>query len=140
MSASTRWRPRHRSLALVGAFSLGATLGCATLEVPNFRGQAATAQPIVLNVSNQNYADVTVHVSEGSGWQRVGSVTGQGSARLEMPASMSAGAASYRVRIHAIGSRDRNDYVSERIPANRGNVIHVTVAPVLRMSSWSIRD
>lgn len=140
MPASTIWRLHRRPFGVAGALSLAVGLGCTSLAIPNFRGQSTQAPAIVLAVSNQNYADVTIHVSHGSGWQRIGSVTGQGSVRLEIPTSMSSGTASYRVRVHAIGSPDRTDYVSDRIPADRGDVIQLTVAPVLRMSSWSLRD
>lgn len=114
--------------------------GCADRATPDFRGgQAGEREAIVVSVRNQNYADVTVHVSRNGAWQRLGGVTGNSTARLEIPDALASSGFQFRFRVHAIGSPDAADYVTERIGVDRGDVIELTVAPVLRMSHWSIR-
>ncbi|MEX2465532.1 MAG: hypothetical protein WD995_01395 [Gemmatimonadota bacterium] len=95
----------------------------------------------MVSVRNQHFSDVVVYISRGgASWQRLGSVTGNTSTNLEIPSALTAPAGEYRFRVHAIGSPDATDYISDRILADRGSVIELTVAPVLRMSSWSIRQ
>lgn len=116
------------------------SLGCAERGSPDFRGRPAQNATIPVDVQNQHYADIVVRISRGGSWQRIGDVTGNSSDRLEIPAALTSPAGDYQFRVHAIGSADDTDYVSERIAAYPGSVIVLTVAPVLRMSSWSIRN
>lgn len=137
------WPPRSRGWSWTVA-ALGLVLfpgmGCAERATPEFRGeQAAEREAIVVSVRNQNYADVTVHVTRDGAWRRLGQVTGNSTAQLQIPESMASAGFQFRFRVHAIGSPDAADFVTERIGADRGDVIELTVAPVLRMSNWSIR-
>lgn len=132
------YRPSWTAVVLV--FALLVLAGCADRATPDFRGRPAQNQTIPVDVRNQHYADVVVRVSRGGAWQRIGEVTGNSSERLEVPSALTSPAGDYRFRVHAIGSADATDYVSERIAAYPGSVVVLTVAPVLRMSSWSIRD
>jgi len=121
-------------------FGLLTAAGCADRATPDFRGRPAQNATIPVDVRNQHYADVVVRVSRGGAWQRIGDVTGNSSGRLAIPAALASPTGDYRFRVHAIGSADDTDYVTERIAAYPGAVIVLTVAPVLRMSSWSIRN
>jgi hypothetical protein len=92
-----------------------------------------------LSVQNLNYADIVVYGSRGGSWQRIGGVTGNTSQAFEVPSQLTDGSASLRLRVHAIGSPDAADYVTDPIFASYGSVVQLRVAPVLRMSSWSLR-
>jgi len=107
---------------------------------PDFRGRPALEPPVVVNVRNQNFADVTIHVSRDGAWQRLGGVTGNSTARLEIPSSQSAFGVQYRFRVHGIGMPDDSDFFTDFMYVDRGSVVELIVAPVLSMSSWSIRD
>jgi hypothetical protein len=123
------------------AFTVLVASACADRSQPDFRGRPADAPPVVVSVRNQHFADVTVYISRGgAAWQRLGSVTGNTSTNLDIPSALTAPSGEYRLRVHAIGSPDATDYVSDRILADRGNVIELTIAAVLSMSSWSIRQ
>lgn len=107
---------------------------------PNFRGQPAQEPPILVNVRNQNFSDVTIHFSRDGAWQRLGMVTGNSAARLEVPTTQSAFGVQVRFRVHGIGMPDNSDFFTDLMYVDRGSVVELVVAPVLSMSSWSIRD
>jgi hypothetical protein len=140
-------RPKGRPYPWGGAVLVVlATLalsGCARAPqatYPDFRGRPQMAANVIVEVRNQNYSDIVLRVSTGGSWQRLGDVTGNSSGRLEISGAMLSPAGDYRFRVHAIGSSDNSDYISDRISASRGRTIVLVVAPVLRMSSWSLRD
>lgn len=134
-----RYRPYW--IAVVAILVSFAVAGCgAERATPDFRGRPAQNATIPVDVRNQHYADVVVRVSSGGAWQRIGDVTGNSSGRLEIPPALTSPAGDYQFRVHAIGTSDNADYVTERIAAYPGSVVVLTVAPVLRMSSWSIRN
>lgn len=142
MPAPGPWRSRLApwALALVLLASFFVASCSPGLETPDFRGRPAQNVTIPVDVRNQHYSDIVVRVSRGGAWQRIGDVTGNSSERLEIPAAMTGPTGDYQFRVHAIGTPDDADYVSERISAYPGTVIVLTVAPVLRMSSWTIRN
>jgi len=138
MSASRATTPLLRVLVMT---VLAVASGCTERpSFPDFRGRPAQAPPVVVNVRNQNFADVTIHVSRDGAWQRLGGVTGNSTARLEIPSSQSAFGVQYRFRVHGIGMPDDSDFLTDFMYVDRGSVVELTVAPVLSMSSWSIRD
>ncbi|MEX2467792.1 MAG: hypothetical protein WD995_12850 [Gemmatimonadota bacterium] len=142
MPTGTPRRPRGRA-PLVVLLSTATMVGSACSAgpaIPDFRGSWAQAQALTVSVRNQHFADIVVRVSRGGSWQRIGDVTGNSTGRFEIPDALTSTAGDYRFRVHAIGSSDNTDYITGRIPADRGDVIVLTVAPVLRMSSWSIRE
>lgn len=114
--------------------------GCArTASYPNFRGSAGMGGSLVVNVENQHFSDVVVYVSTGGQWQRLGDVTGTGKASLVVPSGLHSPGQRYRFRVHPIGGQDRDDYVTELVYADRGDIVEIRVAGLLRMSSWWIR-
>jgi hypothetical protein len=136
-------RPYPWGGAVLVALVTLAVSGCSRAPqamYPDFRGRPQMAQTVVVEVRNQHYSDIVVRVSTGGSWQRLGDVTGNSSGRLEISGAMLAPAGDYRFRVHAIGSPDASDYISDRIMASRGRTVVLVVAPVLRMSSWSVRD
>lgn len=136
-------RPHPWGGAALVVLAILALSGCARAPqamYPDFRGRPPMAQTVVVEVRNQHYSDIVVRVSTGGSWQRLGNVTGNSSGRLEISGAMLAAGGDYRFRVHAIGNPDASDYVSDRIMASRGRTIVLVIAPVLRMSSWSVRD
>ncbi len=143
-SAAARYRPRRpaRAAARVTLAALAlASAACARgVETPDFRGTRTTqAAPIQVDVHNLNYADITVHASRDGAWRRIGQVTGNTEQTLQVPADIGSPAGYLRLRVHAIGSPDASDFVTDGIMAGGGDIVELRVAPVLRMSSWSVR-
>lgn len=143
-SAVTRQRHRRPGRAVMfatlAALALAAGACSKGVETPDFRGtRTLQAAPIQVDVRNLNYADITVHASRDGAWRRIGQVTGVSDRMLEVPADVGSPAGYLRLRVHAIGSPDASDFVTEGIMAGRGDVVELRVAPVLRMSSWSVR-
>jgi len=131
------WSRMRTSMAL-GALCFAAA-GCADHATPHFRGVPAEARPITVQVENQNFQDVAVYVSRSGDWQRIGNVTGTLTRDLEVPDFLTESASQFRIRVHAIGSSDSDDYVSDPIVANPGEEVRLIVRSVIRMSSYSIR-
>lgn len=142
-AAARRRHPRPtRAAGRVTVVALAlASASCARgVETPDFRGARTTqAAAIQVDVRNLNFADVTVHASRDGAWRRIGQVTGNTDQRLEVPADIGSPAGYLRLRVHAIGSPDASDFVTDGIMAGGGDVVELRVAPVLRMSSWSVR-
>ncbi len=128
-----------RVLALLASTAVGGS-GCADRAAPDFPGVRGEREAdLSVNVTNQNFLDVVVYVSRDATWHRLGTVTGVGSETLDLPRGLGSPPGEYRLRVHPIGAPDRYDYVTDVIIANPGDVIELTVASSLRMSSWYIR-
>jgi hypothetical protein len=128
------------TLATLAVLALAAGACARGVETPDFRGtRASEAAPVQVDVRNLNYADVTIHASRDGAWHRIGQVTGNSNEMLEVPEGVGSPAGYLRLRVHAIGSPDATDFVTDGIMASRGDIVELRVAPVLRMSSWSVR-
>lgn len=124
------------------ALALLACLGCAEgRSLPDFGGGARRPGPeaITVDVANDNYHDVVVYVEGGAGWQRLGTVTGLCRVELQVTGAFQSAASSYAIRVHAIGTSDSEDYYSGTLFADPGDLIELTVASVLSLSSWTVR-
>lgn len=139
-------RSRHRrpgraaTHVALTALVLAANACAKGVETPDFRGtRAVQSGPIHVDVRNLNYADVTIHASRGGPWHRIGQVTGVSDHSLEVPETIGSPGGYLRFRVHAIGSPDATDFVTDNIMAGGGDVVQLRVAPVLHMSSWSVR-
>jgi len=134
-------RPLGGSLALLVLALLGG-FGCAEKRsFPDFSGGARTMgrEPVTVDAVNDNYHDVVVYVDRGAGWQRLGTVTGLCNVQLQIPSTLQSAESRYSLRVHAIGTADSEDYLSGTIFADPGDVIELSLASVLSMSSWSVR-
>lgn len=131
--------PAPTGLATALIVTLALAAACADRSSPDFRGSISSTPSITVDVRNQNFADVTVYVGRGGAWQRIGDVVGNTTGEMEIPSALISPEASYQFRVHAIGSTDDEDFVSQPVMAMEGDVIVLTVAPALSMSSWSIR-
>lgn len=143
-SAAAPGRPRRPTRAAVrvalAVLALASAACARSVETPDFRGTRTTqAAPILVDVHNLNYADITVHASRDGAWRRIGQVTGNTEQTLQVPADIGSPAGYLRLRVHAIGSSDASDFVTDGIMAGGGDIVELRVAPVLRMSSWSVR-
>lgn len=128
-----------RALAVLVTGALVAS-ACADRRTPDWTGVRAEEELVSVSVTSHHFLDVVVYANRNGSWQRLGTVTGLGSASLDVPPGLVSPPGQFRLRVHPIGASERRDYVSEVIIANPGDVIELTVASNLRMSSWFLRS
>ena len=116
---------------------LGAALLLAACASGGNRGGSAgvASQPIPLDVTNENYLDVDVFVVRGNSRHRLGTVGGNGSATLSIPASL-VFHGELQLMADPIGSKDV--YVTDRIAVAPDQIVELTIAPRMRMSSYAV--
>ena len=112
-----------------------ATVLAACASGANRGGSGVAAQPIPLDVTNENYLDVDIFVVRGTSRQRLGTVGGNGSATLSIPANLIVHG-EFQLMADPIGSKDV--YVSDRIAVGPDQIVELTVAPRMRMSSFAV--
>jgi len=115
-------------------------LACLTIEAAacaSHHANAAAAPPerMVVVVNNSNYLDVDVFAVRGTTRSRVGSVTGLSSATFRVPTHF-APDGSLQLLVDPIGSNAT--YVTDKIAVGPGQHLEITVAAILRMSSYSV--
>jgi hypothetical protein len=98
---------------------------------------APPPEPVEVTVNNSNYLDVDVFAVRGTSRARIGSVTGLSSATLLVPVHLAADG-NVQLLVDPIGSNAT--YLTDRIAVSPGQQIELTVAPVLRMSSYSVHS
>lgn len=116
---------------------LGAAALLAACASGGNRGASAgvAAQPIPLDVTNENYLDVDIFVVRGNSRQRLGTVGGNASATLSIPANLIAHG-ELQLLADPIGSKDV--YVTDRIAVGPDQMVELTIAPRMRMSSFAV--
>ena len=92
-------------------------------------------EPLVVIVNNSNYLDVDVFAVRGTSRARVGSVTGLSSATFNVPAHFT-DHGSLQLLVDPIGSNAT--YLTDKIAVGPGQQLELTVAAILRMSSYSV--
>jgi len=90
---------------------------------------------MVVIVNNSNYMDVDVFAVRGTTRARVGSVTGLSSATFRVPTHY-APDGSLQLLVDPIGSNAT--YVTDKIAVGPGQHLELTIAAILRMSSYSV--
>jgi len=90
---------------------------------------------MVVTVNNSNYLDVDVFAVRGTTRSRVGSVTGLSSATFSLPTHY-APDGSLQLLVDPIGSSAT--YLTDKIALGPGQHLELTVAAILRMSSYSV--
>ncbi len=134
-------RPLLAPWLLVASTALVFSPGCADRHAPDWSAvPAAEDRGIGLQVTSSHFLDVVVYAGRDGSWHRLGTVTGVGSERFDVPEWLAAPPGRFRLRVHAIGAPDRADYVTETILVNPGDVIELAVAGVLPMSTWHVRS
>ena len=121
---------RSHCIALGAATLLAACASCANRVAPGL-----AAQPISLEVTNENYLDVDVFVVRGTSRYRVGTVGGNGSATLSIPGNVIVHG-ELQLLADPIGSSEV--YVTDRISVAPDQVVQLTVASRVRMSSYAV--
>ena len=96
---------------------------------------ALPLEPVVVIVNNSNYLDVDVFAVRGGSRTRVGSVTGLSSATFNVPAHYALNG-TLQLLVDPIGSDAT--YLTDKIAVGPGQQLELTVAAVLRMSSYSV--
>ena len=116
---------------------LGAATLLAACASGGNRGASAgvAAQPIPLEVTNENYLDVDVFVVRGTSRHRLGTVGGNASATLTIPANLIVHG-EFQLMADPIGSKDV--YLTDRISVGPDQIVELTVAPRMRMSSFAV--
>ncbi len=122
---------RYHCVVLAAATLLAASTSCAKRGVSS----GPATQPIALDVTNENWLDVDVFVVRGTSRYRLGTVGGNGSATLSIPASVVVHG-EFQLMADPIGSKDV--YVTDRIAVGPDQMVQLTVAPRMRMSSFAV--
>jgi hypothetical protein len=123
---------RSRRALLAGGV-LYWSLACATPAPDRGRPPAGTSAGLVLEVTNRGWSDVVVYLADGAVPSRLGRVPALKHARLVLHR----GQGPVRVLVRAWGSK--TSYVPEPVWASPGQVLELTVQPVLRTSELVAR-
>ncbi len=91
-------------------------------------GNADPNQPMVVQVDNQGFSDMTVYVVRNSQRVRLGIATGNSKTNFTLPPSVAGGLASLRFIADPIGGR-RNS-ISQEITVAPGDTVVLTIPPV----------
>jgi hypothetical protein len=113
----------------------GLTIDAAACATNHKSAAAAPPEPMIVIVNNTNYLDVDVFAVRGTSRSRVGSVTGLSSATFSVPAHY-ASDGNLQLLVDPIGSNAT--YLTDKIAVSPGQQLELTVAAILRMSSYSV--
>jgi hypothetical protein len=126
-------RARLVLFALAGCFASAASLACRSAGPYDVAQQANSA---TLVVQNQNFNDVDVYAVAGGLATRIGTVTGNSTARFGLSEALY-NSPDFRIVATPIGGNGRAS--TGPISVSSGQTIEFTIAPVLRMSSVMVR-
>jgi hypothetical protein len=121
-------RRRSRNVLLVSALLLLSS-ACVTASASRSSG----ARPLALDVTNRGSSDVIVYLADGAVPSRLGRVGAFERARL----LIRRGQGPVRLVLRASGSND--GFVPEPVWADPGQVVELTVQPVLKTSDLVVR-
>ena len=109
--------------ALAGALALG------TACMGNTSGgeQAVPAEPTYVKVQNRAYLDMNIYVFRSSQRIRLGTVNGNNTSRLLIPANLLFGSTPLRFMADPIGGRRQP--TSEEITVSPGDEVVLTIPP-----------
>ncbi len=128
-------------LLLIAVVTGAATTGCATRGTSLSRGVESRQQTAV-RIRNDNWSDVKVYLVHASGAMpvRLGTVTSMSTLRIPLRgavASQLTSEGSLRFEIRPLGSR--SGYMTDSAIMAPGDVMHLTVANLLRNSTLVVR-
>lgn len=126
------WRGGTLALLLIGLPS------CAT--APEVRAPLPGRESaVVVAVTNENWADMSVYVVQGGSRFRLGAVTSMATERFRLPRHMVAGpSGGIQLMADAIGSA--TVYRTEPILVSRGQWIEFIIQNAINFSSYSVRN
>ena len=111
--------------------------GCATGHSAAEQASPAPDEAVALDVTNDTWQDMDVYVLASTVRVRIGGVTSQTTAHLEIPADLLA-YGSVQLRADPIGGG--TPYVTDPISIRGGQRITLTVEHQLGLSSWVVDD
>ena len=119
---------------------IAAALAALTIDVAacaTHHGSSAppAAEKAAVTVKNDNWSDVVVFVVRGGTRSRIGSVTAMSTNTFRVPSDLAPDGV-LQLMVDPVGSN--SVYVTDRIVVNSGQRVELTVAQVLRMSSFSV--
>ncbi len=127
-------------LLLIAVVTGAATTGCATGGTLSSR--AVAQRQTAIRIRNDNWSDVKVYLVHASGAMpvRLGTVTSMSTRRIPLRgavASQLSSQGSLRFEIRPLGSR--RGYMTHSVFMTPGDVMHLTVANLLRNSTLVVR-
>jgi hypothetical protein len=126
-------RVRLLVFALAGCVASATTFACRSASPYDVAQQANT---VTLVVQNQNFNDMDVYAVAGGLATRIGTVTGNSSARFGLSDALY-NAPDFRIVATPIGGNGRAS--TGPVHVSSGQTIEFTIAPVARMSSVMVR-
>jgi hypothetical protein len=93
--------------------------------VVDLNGEGGVDGPTRVRVENQNLADMTIYVYQGSQRMRIGRVSGNGTADIVIPKSIVSGVTTLRFMAEPMGNR--RPIISEPIPVSPGDLVEFFV-------------
>ncbi len=129
-------------LLLIAVVTGAATTGCATKGTSPSRGVEPHQQTAV-SIRNDNCSDMKVYLVDGSGGMpvRLGTVTSMSTLRIPLRGAVASQLrleGSLRFQIRPLGSR--SSYLTDPLVMSPGDVLHLTVANQLRLSTLVVRS
>lgn len=97
--------------------------------------RAPQQQPVLLTVTNQNFADVDVYAYVGDTPERLTMVRSMNTVRLALPVDAIVDG-NVQLMVDPIGGL--SNFTTDPIVVNPGETIRLTVAPALPMSNWTV--
>lgn len=120
--------PRRLRAALVLALAAGTLpAACARSARMTKGGPRAPQEATTVRVQNQNFLDMNVYVIQGGARTRLGTATGNSTARFTIPASLVHTLTQLRFFADPIGGRGTP--VSEEITVSPGDEVTLTIPP-----------
>jgi len=115
---------------LVFTLLLGACIG-------GRKSRSSRTDPVMIQVQNNNWADVVVYAVSGSQTMRIGDVTTGKIGRFRAPADVDPTIRDFRIRIDPIGPR--GSFLTQLISVGPGQTIYVTVENDLNLTNYVVR-
>ncbi len=128
-------------LLLIAVVTCAATMGCATAGTLSSR--AVADRQTAVSIRNDNWSDVKVYLVDASGAMpvRLGTVTSMSTLRIPLRGAVASQLhlqGSLRFQIRPFGSR--GSYLTDSLIMSPGDVMHLTVANQLRLSTLVVRS
>ncbi len=128
-------------LLLIAVVTGAATTGCATAGTLSSR--AVADRQIAVSIRNDNWSDVKVYLVDASGGMpvRLGTITSMTTLRVPLRGAVASQLrldGSLRFQVRPLGSR--SSYLTDALFMSPGDVMHLTVANQLLLSTLVVRS
>ena len=122
-----RRRPRWAHIAAMSALASALALSTACSGNTKEGDEAVPAEPTYVKVQNRAYLDMNIYVFRSSQRIRLGTVNGNNTGRLLIPANLLFGSTPLRFMADPIGGRRQP--TSEEITVSPGDEVVLTIPP-----------